>query len=81
MSENTDFNVQMQNIEPITLVNEFSSTEYYIGVSNNGSDTSKPIWLIRKISKVADVWAVTQYPDGNQTFEYIWDSRFLYTYK
>ena len=47
---NDSFNEQPPYlIEPVTLVDQVSSTEFYIGISNNGSDTSRPIWRIKKI--------------------------------
>jgi hypothetical protein len=75
-----EFNLQSYKVESITLIHEYSSTEYYIGVSNNGRDTSRATWQIRKIVKLGDVWAVTQYPDGDQLFKYVWDDRLTYTY-
>lgn len=77
---NTDFSVDSYKVEPITLVQEFSSTEYYIGVSRNGWDTSKAHWQIRRILKTGSTWAVTLYPDGDQSFKYIWDDRLSYLY-
>lgn len=77
---NTDFNVQMQPDEPITLIHEVSTTEFIIGVSTNGRDTSKPIWKIKKILKTGSVWSTTLFPNGDQRFIFIWDSRIGYTY-
>ena len=77
---NTDINVQQQNFEPITLIDEQSSEEYYIGVSTNGRDTSKPYWRIKKIWKDGTVWKI-QFPDGDQTYIFILDDRIgAYTY-
>jgi hypothetical protein len=67
-------------IAPITLIHEYSTTEFYIGISINGADTGTAHWSIRKISKTGTVWMVTQYPNGNQNFNFIWDERLLYTY-
>ena len=77
---NNEFNLQSYKVEPITLIHENSSTEYYIGTSNNGRDTSKEIWQIKKIVKIGDVWSVTQFPNGNQEFKFKWDDRLIYTY-
>ena len=77
---NTDINVQLQNIEPITLIDEQSSEEYYIGVSTNGRDTSKPYWRIKKIWKDDTVWKI-EFPNGDQSYTFIWDDRIgAYTY-
>jgi hypothetical protein len=80
MLESTDINVQNPKFEPVTLIHTYSETEYYIGVSNNGHDTSREIWQIKKMSKVGDVWYVTQFPNGSQLFNYVWDNRLIYTY-
>ena len=77
---NTDLNIQFPIIQPIQLIHEASSTEYYYGTSSSGSDTSKPIWQIKKITKTGAVWAVSLFPNGDQFFNYIWDDRLTYTY-
>lgn len=79
---NDSFNEQPPYlIEPVTLVDQVSSTEFYIGISNNGSDTSRPIWRIKKIWQDNTVWKF-QFPNGDQSFLYIWDDRLTqYTYK
>ena len=77
----TDMNVQSYNFEPVTLIDEVSGDEFYIGVSNNGKNTSKPIWKIKKIWKDGTVWNVG-FPDGDQSFKYVWDDRdSAYTYE
>ena len=65
--------------EAITIVDEISSTEYYIGISVNSDNGSKPYWRIKKIYKVSTVWK-TAYPNGDQSYQYIWDDRLSYTY-
>ena len=77
---NTDMNIQFPLAQPIQLVHEYSTTDFFIGVSTNGNDTSKATWQIKKITKVGDVWFTTQFPNGNQLFIFIWDNRLLYTY-
>jgi hypothetical protein len=75
-----DFNVQDRVRDPIMLIDELSATEYYIGISNNFKDPSKPHWRIRRIWKIGSVWHFG-YPDGKQDFKYVWDDRLSYTYK
>ena len=75
-----DNNSQYQNIQPIKLIDEHSTTEFYIGTSNNGNYTSRAIWQIKKISKTSSVWNVTQFPDGDQLFGYVWNDRLTYDY-
>jgi len=76
----TDFNIQSYNIEPITLIDEVSGEEFYIGISNNGRDTSRSIWRIKKIWKDGTTWRI-EFPDGDQSYKYIWNDRITgYTY-
>ena len=81
MLQNSDFNTQLQPQEPTTLVHEYSATEFYVGVSTNGSDTSKATWQIKKISKSGDIWNLNRFPGGDQSFKYIWDERLVYIYE
>lgn len=62
------------------LIDEISSTEYYIGTSRDFSIQSAAKWRIKRIWKVGTVW-LTGYPDGDQGFNYIWDNRLSYIYK
>ena len=48
---NTDMNVQSEQRDAITLIDEVSSTEIYVGISNNGSNIFEPFWRIKKIIK------------------------------
>ncbi len=68
------------NIDAVTLIDEHSDTEFYIGVSKNGGDTTKPIWRIRRIKKTGNVWCICGYPNSDQDFIFIWDNRLTYTY-
>jgi len=76
----TDINIQDHNRDPIMLVDEQSSTDYYVGTSNNFSDQSRPSWRIKRIWKVGSVW-MFGFPDGDQGFKFIWDQRFFYTFR
>ena len=67
------------DIKKPMLVDEVSSTEFYIGTSRQYSDESEPIWRIQKIWKTGNVWRFG-YPDGDQNYKYIWGSRYTYTY-
>lgn len=73
-------NLNFDKIEPNTIIDEVSNTEYYIGTSENGIDLSKPTWKIKRILKVGNIWKFG-YPNGNQTYEYVWNSRYEYAYK
>jgi len=75
----TQINLQSYKIDPVTLVDEVSSTEYYIGISHNTKDESRPNWKIKKIWKDGTTWRF-EYPDGRQEFKFIWSDRLSYTY-
>jgi len=77
---NTDMNVQSEQRDAITLIDEVSSTEIYVGISNNGSNIFEPFWRIKKIIKNGNVWSITLFPNGDQRFIYIWNNRASYTY-
>lgn len=65
---------------PYTLVDEVSPTEIYVGVSVSGRDGGKATWQIKRIIKNGSTWFVTQFPDGDQAFKFIWDNRFSYSF-
>ena len=77
--QESDFNVQSIQIEPYVLVDQVSTTDFYIGTSRSFSDPSKANWRIKRVYQVGSVWKIG-YPDGNQDFTFIWDNRYLYTY-
>jgi len=80
MADITEFNNNFQTTETTTLIDEVSATEYYIGVSDNGKFTNKAVWRIKKIKKTGNVWDVTLFPNGNQSYEFVWNDRTSYTY-
>jgi len=65
--------------KPAMLIDELSSTEYYIGTSRRGGNTSISSWRIQKIWKIGNIWYFG-YPDGNQSFDFVWTDRYNYTY-
>jgi len=74
-----DINVQQHNYDPIMLVDESSATEYYVGTSRNSSNPSAENWRIKRIWKIGNVWKFG-FPNGDQSFKFIWDDRYGYTY-
>jgi len=72
-------NLQLFNLEAPMLVDEISTTEYYIGVSENTKNTSQPNWRIKKISKSGTTW-LFEFPNGDQDFKYAWDLRLSYDF-
>ena len=79
MAGNYELNIETINIESPLLIDETSSTEYYIGTSTNNRNPSMPFWKIKRIWKVGNVWKFG-YPDGKQEFKFIWDDRYSYIY-
>jgi hypothetical protein len=74
-----ELNAQSYKIDPAMLVDEISSTEYYVGISNNSKDTNKAVWRIKKIWKDGTTWKF-DFPDGRQEFVFVWNDRLSYTY-
>lgn len=68
------------NLEPYRYIDEVTDELFYIGVSNNGNSTDRPIWNIKKIEKIGTEWRVS-FPEGKQQFKFVWDERYLYDYK
>lgn len=75
----SDINLQSYKVDPVMLVDEISSTEYYIGISRNTKDQTKQHWKIRKIWKDGTTWRF-EYPNGDQRFQFVWNDRLSYTY-
>ena len=67
------------NHEAPLLVDEVSSTEFYIGESDNTHNIFEGNWRIKRIWKVGNVWNFG-FPDGNQDYIWEWDKRDTYTY-
>ena len=79
MAKGTEINILQHNIEAPLLVDEVSSTEYYIGESKNTSNIYRDNWRIKRIWKVGNVWNFG-FPNGNQDFIFQWELRDTYTY-
>lgn len=79
MLQSTDLNIQTFPYEPVLLIDELSSTEIYIGTSQNTNNLSKANWRIKQIIKVGSVWNIG-FPNGDQSYSFVWDDRFGYTY-
>jgi hypothetical protein len=78
---NINDNPQLYSPGASTLIDEASSTEYYIGTSS-GSAKGENIasWSIKKIWKDGNIWR-TQFPNGDQSFIFVWNDRLIYTYQ
>lgn len=77
---NTDINARSYNFEPAILIHELSESEIYVGVSNNGGNVTASTWQIKKSVKIGDIWKINLFPDGDQSFSYVWNNRLTYTY-
>lgn len=79
--DKTDFEIDLQSykVDPVMLVDEISSTEYYVGHSRNTKDQTKTNWRIKKIWKDGTTWRF-EFPYGDQRFKFVWDDRLSYTY-
>ena len=74
-----NFNPQSISIEPVVLVDEVSSEEFFIGTSRSFKDPAKANWRVKRVWKVGSVWK-TGFPNGDQGFTFSWDLRFDYIY-
>lgn len=79
MGQGTDINTIQHDFETPFLVDEVSSTEFYIGYSKNSSSRSAANWRIKRIVQISSVWNF-EFPDGNQNFVFVWDDRDTYDY-
>ena len=70
----TDNSVQAIFIEPTVLIDEVSSTEYYIGTSKSFNSQSAANWRINIIWQEDTVW-MSGYPNGDQSFNFVWNDR------
>lgn len=78
----TDFNDDNKlyhKLDAAFLVDEVSSTEFYIGESDNTRYQNKNNWRIKRIWQVGNVWNFG-FPDGNQDYVFNWDLRDTYNY-
>lgn len=71
---------QQHSFETNILIDECSPIEIYYGTSVNSNDPNSSTWRIKKISKIENIWTFT-YPDGMQSYMYVWSNRLNYTYK
>jgi hypothetical protein len=77
---NINDNPQLYNFSTLALIDEVSSTMFYIGDSNGAKDENAAIWSIKKIWQDGTIWR-TQFPDGDQSFKFVWTDRGTYTYQ
>jgi len=79
MLQDSEINVQSIVIEPTTLIDQVSSTDFYLGMSKSFKDPAIANWRIKRIWQVGTVWH-EGYADGIQDFVKVWDLRATYVY-
>lgn len=72
--------VVVYDIEPYEFIDNVSSTTKYIGTSMSYGDGSKPVWRIKKVWVVGNVQYMG-FPNGDQSYGFVWNDRALYNYK
>jgi hypothetical protein len=77
---NFNDNIKIYNSEPYVLISGITGSTRYIGVSLIFGDTGKPTWRIKK-EWVNNNVKYMGYPNGDQSYSYVWDSGLTYTYK
>lgn len=78
-NDNISISIQAITIEPSVLIDQVSSTEFYIGTSKSFNNPGAAVWRIKRIWQVGTIW-MSGYADGNQGFGFIWDNRSDGTY-
>jgi hypothetical protein len=68
------------NKEPYVLTDIVTEEQIYVGTSQRGNQPEIPSWRIKKIWKDGNIWYMG-FPDGNQSFSFIWDDRGDYDYE
>lgn len=61
------------------LIDEASGNLTYLGRAKVGSNTSDPVWQIKRIIKEGTVNSI-QFADGDRNFDNVWDNRGGLTY-
>jgi hypothetical protein len=63
------------------LLLEYSgAVPIYIGYAAAGTDPDSASWRIKRLSYVANNLTAIEYPEGDDSFSYIWDDRVSYDY-
>jgi hypothetical protein len=80
-----DFNnfyddIKIYNPEPYVLISGLTGTTKYVGISLTSGDTSKSTWRIKKEWQSGNI-KLMGFPNGDQSYSYVWDSGSTYTYK
>lgn len=79
MAESTTNLNRVESVyETYEFTDEASGSVTYKGYSGQ-SNGAAPLWRIQKIETSGDVTTV-KYPDGDQTFKFVWNDRATYTY-
>lgn len=82
MSDFNNFqdNTKIYDLEPYVLIDGFTGTTQYTGVSISFNDVNKLIWKIKKEWVIGNIQYMG-FPDGDQSYLYAWSGRTGHTYK
>ena len=65
--------------ESPTRIDEVNDFLYYLGWAEYGQEEDEPVWKIRRIQKIGNVW-YQEYAYGGQWYRYKWTERSLLPY-
>ena len=73
-------NPKIYNIEPYVLIDGLTGNTRYTGISLSSGNVNGATWRIKKEWMVGNVQYMG-FPDGDQSYNFIWSGRTSYTYK
>jgi hypothetical protein len=81
MADFNNFNdsIKLYNPEPYILLSGVTGNTKYTGISLISGDITKPTWRIKK-EWVNNNVKFMGFPNGDQSYAYVWNSGGTYTY-
>jgi hypothetical protein len=82
MSDFNNFyeNPKIYNLEPYVLIDGLTGNTRYTGISLISGIINKPTWRIKKEWIVGNIQYMG-FPNGDQSYDFVWSGRTSYTYK
>jgi len=77
---NMNDNPKIYNPESYVLIDGLTGATKYTGVSLSIGDMDGTTWRIKKEWQIANVQYMG-FPNGDQSYEYVWSGRTGYTYR